>query len=152
MADTSKDLRRMNRSELIEVIALYQKTNRELGLENKQLKEELATRDVKTREAGSLAQEALAVSGVFEAAQAAADQYLADIKLASTDVEARTKQLLDEAREEADALREQAKRECAELRAETETECLNMRKRVKKLIREREALLSFLGEDIAPQA
>lgn len=77
---TEKDLKKLNRKQLLEL--LLEQTRRADMLE-KQLKSteaRLNDRVILESEAGSIAEAALKLNGVFEAAQAAADQYLESIK------------------------------------------------------------------------
>lgn len=76
---TDKEFRRLSRAELIEVIYRMQQDEQELRRENDELKARLADRRSHLSEAGSIAQAALALNGVFAAAQSAADDYLAEI-------------------------------------------------------------------------
>ncbi len=71
-----KDLKRLGRKELLEII--YEMKKRELALraELDAANEQLADRSLKLANTGSIAEAALAVNGVFEAAQAAAEDYL----------------------------------------------------------------------------
>lgn len=77
---TEKDLSKLNRKQLLEL--LLEQTRRVDMLE-KQLRAievRLNDRIILESEAGSIAEAALKLNGVFEAAQAAADQYLENIK------------------------------------------------------------------------
>jgi chromosome segregation and condensation protein ScpB len=77
---TAKDLKKLSRRELIELLL---KQTRELEQVKKQLaekEEKLSDRDMHIRNAGSIAEAAIGLSGVFEAAQRAADEYLSQIK------------------------------------------------------------------------
>lgn len=73
---TDKELRKLNRAELLEI--LLEQTKRvealqaELELKNK----ELENRKIMIDRAGSIAEASLRLNEVFEAAQRAADQYL----------------------------------------------------------------------------
>ena len=51
-----------------------------LRLRVSELEDKLADRDLRIRESGSIAEAALKVNGIFEAAQAAADQYLENLR------------------------------------------------------------------------
>lgn len=73
---TDKEFKRLNRSELMDIIYELQKQNEEKDAKLAKLEKELSDRELKVSQAGSIAEAALQVSGVFEAAQAAADQYL----------------------------------------------------------------------------
>jgi len=77
---TKKELRRMSRMELLELLLEIDRENELLREENAQLTEKLNARQLKLAQAGSLAEAALALNQVFEAAQAAADLYLENIR------------------------------------------------------------------------
>lgn len=77
---TDKEFKRLSRAELIEVIYQMQRDEEALRAENDRLKAELADRRSHLEKSGSIAEAALALNGVFEAAQAAADAYLAEIR------------------------------------------------------------------------
>ena len=106
---TDKELKRLGRSELIEILYELQKRNDDLVQENRQLKEALDDRQLHLSEAGSIAEAALRVNGVFEAAQAAADQYLASVKAATAEMVQKT----DEAQRQREAILENARQEAA---------------------------------------
>lgn len=73
----------MNKTELLEIILEQEKMLSELNLETARIKEELDKRHIILEEAGSIAEAALKLNGVFEAAQKSADQYLDSIKAVS---------------------------------------------------------------------
>ena len=77
---TDKELRKMSRRDLIEIIYNYQTREEELERENQELRRKVESRDIAISHAGSIAEAALALNGVFEAAQAAADQYIYAIR------------------------------------------------------------------------
>lgn len=83
-----KDLRFLNRKELIDVIYQLKKNEQSLQAENEELKRQLKQRRITSDNAGSIAEAALALSGVFAAAQDAADQYLAEVAQRRRDIEA----------------------------------------------------------------
>lgn len=89
---TDKELRRMSRVNLIDIIYQLQKSEALLKEDNARLTEALADRELRIEKLGSIAEAALALNNVFEAAQAAADQYLAEAK-------ARAEAIVDNARE-----------------------------------------------------
>ena len=78
-----KDLRRLSRKDLIDIIYALRKQEHVLREELEQAREELDRREILLSESGSIAEAALKLNGVFEAAQAAADQYLRSIKAAN---------------------------------------------------------------------
>lgn len=75
-----KELKRLSRSELVEIIYQYQQREQELLNENEKLKAQLEDKQIKISKVGSIAQASLALNEVFEAAQAAADQYLENVQ------------------------------------------------------------------------
>ncbi len=81
---TEKELRRMSRSELIEVIYALEQDNQSLQKENEKLRSELNDKDIRIATSGSIAEAALSLNHIFEDAQAAADQYLSSIKNAQS--------------------------------------------------------------------
>ena len=75
-----KELKRLTRAELLEMLLAQTQESERLRerLENAQA--QLADRELKLSQSGDLAQAAMAVNGVMEAAQAAARQYLDNIQ------------------------------------------------------------------------
>lgn len=120
---TDRELRQMGRRDLLEIIFQYQKREAALEKENADLRRRLEDRRTGIERAGSIAEAALALNGVFEAAQAAADQYLGEIRSLHADRNAMLLSFMDEARIEADAVLQQARRECDAMRRKTADEC-----------------------------
>lgn len=77
---TDKEFRRLRRKDLIEIIYQLQKDNLQLQSENSDLKKQIEERNLKVSKIGSIADAALQLNGVFEAAQSAANQYVIEIK------------------------------------------------------------------------
>ena len=80
---TSKELRKLSRRELIEVLLAQTREMEQLEAELNSKNELLEKREINIRESGSIAEAALRLSGIFEDAQKAADTYLAEIKRAN---------------------------------------------------------------------
>jgi len=78
MAD--RQLRKLRREELLQMLLEIEQENEQLAKENRRLREQLAQREIGIAEAGSLAEAALKLSGVFEAAQEAADLYVENVR------------------------------------------------------------------------
>ncbi|MCD8188605.1 MAG: hypothetical protein LUD78_00010 [Clostridiales bacterium] len=78
MAD--KELRSMNRTELIEIIYALQQEERALRAENEQLRRQLEDKILRMEKVGSIAEAALSLNHIFEDADAAARQYLDSLK------------------------------------------------------------------------
>ena len=82
-----KLIKKMNREELLELLIQYSEEKEELELRIARLEEKLAeaqkkleARAIAIDQAGSIAEAALKLNGVFEAAQKAADQYLENVR------------------------------------------------------------------------
>lgn len=104
---TDKDLRNLGRKELIEIIYEFQKREAEFQSTIKSLSEQLEVKEIQMEQAGSIAEAALVLNGIFESAQKAADQYLLSIKTANEHIAEETQKQLAEAKEQADALLKQ---------------------------------------------
>ena len=70
-----KDLRKLSKTELLELLVEQGRENLSLKARLAAAEAELAQRRVQIAECGSIAEAALRLSGVFEAAQRAADLY-----------------------------------------------------------------------------
>ena len=99
---TDKEIKRLSKTELLSII-------RDQEQELQQMKERLAgleqaLEDKKTNleECGSIAEAALKIQHVFEAAQAAADQYLEEIRAKKEEMDAQSGQILAQAKTKAD--------------------------------------------------
>lgn len=77
---TDREFRRLSRAELIEIIYELQRQNQQMERQLYEAQCLLNERTLRLSNAGSIAQAALALNGVFEAAQAAADQYLLSVR------------------------------------------------------------------------
>lgn len=77
---TDKELKKLSRAELLELLLEQVEENEKLCQKNLELEKQLEDRVIKISEAGSIAEAALTLNGVFEAAEAAAKQYLDSLK------------------------------------------------------------------------
>ena len=76
---TDKELRRLSRAELVDIIFELQKRCEECYGTIDKLQKKLDEKELRIANAGSIAEAAVQINGVLEAAQAAADQYLLSI-------------------------------------------------------------------------
>ena len=72
--------KRLRRDELLEILIAQSKKMDQMQAELDAARAALDSREILLREAGSIAEAALRINGVFEAAQAAAQQYLENIR------------------------------------------------------------------------
>lgn len=109
----NNELKRLNRTELLELLLAESKRNRELEKTLQQVKEQLADRELRVERAGTLAEAAMSVNQVFEAADAAAAQYLAGLRMKSEEADRAAAELLAKTRRQCETMLRQA-----ELKAE----------------------------------
>ena len=75
-----RDLRKLSRQELLEILLEITAENEALKEENDKLRNRLKSKKMMVKKAGSLAEASLKISAVFERAQLAADIYLRNIR------------------------------------------------------------------------
>ncbi|MCD8300978.1 MAG: hypothetical protein LUC41_07410 [Clostridiales bacterium] len=113
-----KELRRMNRTELIEIIYALQQNEQALCREKDELAARLEEKKLCLDNAGSVAEAAIGLNHVFENAQSAADQYLFSLNGA----EDKAAEILDNAQREAQKILDDANAEAARILEKAEKE------------------------------
>lgn len=83
---TEKELRKLNRYQLLELLVMQTERADKLQQKVEELEARLEERDLNLARLGSVAEAAVQVSGVFEAAQKAADLYLDAAKKQSDEI------------------------------------------------------------------
>ena len=128
-----KDLRKLTRKQLLEL--LLAQTERVHILEDKlkSAEEALSNRKLEESEAGNIADAALKLNNVFKAAQAAADQYLENVKSNSLSAEEKIKQIEEDARLRAEAMIADAEKKCAEREQASENKLKEINEHIEKL-------------------
>ena len=115
---TEKELKRLSRAELLELLLMQTRETERLQQKLKQMEEAVAKRQLKVQEAGDLAHAVLAVNGVMVTAQRAANQYLENIK----EMHARTRQQCEAIIEKAKSEAERIHREVGENGSKPDTD------------------------------
>ncbi len=119
---TDKELQKLKRSELLEIM---------LGLQNeldnkideiKELRAKLDERQIALENAGNIAQAALEINGVLNAAQKSADVYLENIKKMHSEKEKKYNELISSANAEAEKILSEAKSKAEIITTKTNTE------------------------------
>ena len=77
---TDKELKKLSRAKLLEMLIAQSKEVESLKAQLKEANEKLEDRQIKIENSGSIAEAALQLNGLFEAAQNACEQYLENIK------------------------------------------------------------------------
>lgn len=101
---TDKELKKLSRADLLQMLIEQSKEVERLKAIIKQNEEELQNKKILLNEAGSIAEASLKINQVFENAQKAADQYLANVYL----------------------LKERQSEICAQMENETRKKCNDM--------------------------
>lgn len=109
-----RDLRRLSRKQLLELLLQLTEKSEELQRQLHEANEKLKSRLVIKSEAGSIAEAALKLNGVFEAAENAAEQYLYNIKKFNDNQEALKKRFEEECLKRAKAMLAETTRLCKE--------------------------------------
>lgn len=120
---TEKELRKLSRMDLLELLIQQSKLVEELRGQLREAEAALESRRLAVDKAGSIAEAALKVNGVFEAAQAAGQQYLNNIKELSLRQETICQQMEDDCRLRCQKLLAETEARCEEMERRTEWEC-----------------------------
>ena len=129
---TDKDLRKLKRSDLLEILVEQGRRIETLQKELEAAKQELTTRAINISETGSVAEAALKMSGVFDDAQDAAKMYLENIKQRAAEQERISAALEEESRKKAEQLLVNTAKKCRAMEEATAQKCLNMIEESKK--------------------
>ncbi len=103
---TEKDLKKLNRYQLLEMLIIQTERADELERKLEEAQQKLDSRDVQMTVMGSIAEASLQLSGIFDAAQNAADIYLKAAKEQAAEAE----RTLEEARQKAQRILQAAER------------------------------------------
>ena len=117
---TDNEVKRLSRSQLIEIIYQLQTREEELTDKNRRLEEELRSKRIRMEDAGNIAEAALALNDVFQSAQSAAAQYLSEIQIIRETVEEERQQIILAAKDEARKIIERARSEAFSMLADTQ--------------------------------
>jgi len=117
---TDKEVRRLSRSELIEIIYQLQTRDEKLTEINRRLDEALCSKRIRMESAGNIAEAALALNDVFQSAQSAADQYLSEIQIIRENAEEERRRIILAAKEEAQQIIQKAREEASSIIADAQ--------------------------------
>ena len=93
----SKELKRLSRRELVDIIYQLKKNEQEMQEEIELLKTELQDKRIRISTAGSIADAAMSVTNVFSTAQLTADIYLREISCMREDADRECAKKIEEA-------------------------------------------------------
>ena len=95
----SKELRKLSRRELVDIIYQLKKNEQEKQAEIAALEEALQEKRIRISVAGSIAEAATDITQIFSVAQRAADLYLHEISCMKADAERECAKIIEEAQE-----------------------------------------------------
>ncbi len=112
---TDAELKKLSRSELLEMLLVQTKEVERLQKQLARTEQKLASQKLNMEKAGSIAQAALELNGVFDAAQRAADQYLENVRTMESSTRKRCEEMERSTREQCDQMIRDARRESSQM-------------------------------------
>lgn len=134
-----KELKRLSRGDLLEMMLSLSKENEQLRKELHQAKSKLEDRTIAVERSGSLAEAALNLNGVFQAAQAACEQY-------SLNIRGQADALLAQAQEKLDGADARCNEIFAQANAQADQILAQARAQAKQILEEAEKKLAVQEE------
>lgn len=147
---TERELKKLSRADLLQLLLDERRENERLQKKLKESEEKLNERTIALEEAGSIAQAVMKLNGVFEAAEAAASQYVENVQRLSSEKEAKCWQIEIEAKERAQSIIDEAQDYSRKVHSETDKYQTLLTEKLKAMLREHEspAIMSALkGEE-----
>ncbi len=123
---TEKELQKLKRADLLEILVEQGKEIERLQKENEILQKQLNNRTICIDKAGTIAEAAFQLNGIFEAAHAASAQYLENIQHLS----ARQEKVCAE-------MEQKSKEKCETMERETAERCKSLLEEAQKRVDER---------------
>ena len=120
---SDKELQRLSRTEMLEILLEREQENIALRAQVKELQEKLDDRTLTISKVGSIAQASLVLNGIFEAAEASCTQYIENIRLRSSQQEEINARRDRESRMQAAALLQKTRMQCQQLEQDTALRC-----------------------------
>lgn len=124
---TDKELQKLNRAELLEMLLIQSKKIKKLENDIEDLNAKLEDKRIKIKDSGSMAEAAMKLNEVFEAADKAAAQYL-DNAARNAKIQ---NNIAQKKLEQAEMLLTEAKRRCEEMENDTKHKCDSMLRRAR---------------------
>ncbi|MGN1333965.1 MAG: hypothetical protein ACI4U1_02520 [Anaerovoracaceae bacterium] len=142
---TDKEIRRLSRSELLQMLISQMEENEVLNEKLKKTEEELNKRCIAVEKAGSLAEAALSINEVFKAADAAASQYIENIEMLITKQETVCKNIQADAEKKALKIINDANEYKKKAKAEADNYWNQIKISVDNLLKDYQSLLNKMG-------
>ena len=145
---TDNELKKKNRKELLELLLVQTQRADRLEAELAEANRKLADRTLAQSEAGSIAEAALRLNGVYESAESAVAQYVENIRQMSENQRGLAERMEAEARRKADAIVAEAEQKCAAREAAAERKLDGITEQLQKIYRQK-LILDDLFDEIA---
>ena len=142
---TDKELRRLSRSELLEMLIAQTAEKDQLKTRLEQAEAQLLDRRIAIDKAGSLAEAAMSLNGVFQAAEAAAQQYLENIQRISGQQNELYCALKEKAEKETAQMQQEAQAYSQKVHAEADAYWKQVAARAAKLLEDQNSLREMIN-------
>lgn len=116
---TDKEIRHLGKTELLSILRDQEAELEQLRAQISKLQSELEEQTIQMDKCGSIAEASLQVNQVFQAAQAAADQYLANVREKEAGADEAARRIESEAQKRAEAKIQDTEMRCKQLEAES---------------------------------
>lgn len=148
---TNKELRRLSRSELLQLLLDQVQENEQLKSQVSTLMTQLNQQRITCDQAGSIAEAALALTSIFQDADQAARKYLQEVEVLTARQEQELRNKADLAREQAARLVSDALDRAAGIRKEAEDYLADAKEKARKLLEEAKQDADAYWEEIIGQ-
>lgn len=138
---TNKELKRLGRRDLLEMLVQLQQQNEALQEKVTVLEDRLNSRTIEMENAGTMAQAAMVLNGVFESADKAAAQYLENIRRGGEQQD----RIVFEAEQKAKEILENAEREKQSKMEEADAYWDTLKTRLEEFYRSHPGLKEYLS-------
>lgn len=141
---TDKELRRMSRSELLEMLLTQMEENEALKSRLEQAEAKLQDRVISIEESGSIAEAALKLNDVFQAAENAAQQYLENIQRVSGQQSEICREMQNQAERQATEIRLEAEEYSRKVHEKADAYWKEIVARAAKLLEDQDSLRKMI--------
>ena len=145
----SKELKKLKRRELVDVIYQLKKNEEQMQEKMAALEAELQDRRMHLSVAGSIAEAATDITGIFSVAQSTADLYLSEIVSMKEDTQRECAKMVEEAKKKVESIMADGKERYDALAARYRADCKKwkqLRAEIEKLEKEIKELKEPKGE------
>ena len=141
-----KKLKQLSRSDLLEMLLNLSKENEQLRQELQQATSKLEDRTIAAEKCGSLAEAALNLNGVFQAAQAACDQYRWNVQTRADEMLAQAKDKLAGVDERSNEILARANAQADKIIAQARVQAKQILDAAERKLKDREEKYSWITE------